>query len=319
MKRSELAPVALFIFNRPHLVNEVFERIRAARPSRLLVVADGPRPGRSEDRELCEAARAIVSCPDWPCDLQTNFAEENLGCKMRMSSGLDWVFQQCTEAMVLEDDCLPGSSFFTFCSDMLIRYRDDDRIMHIGGDNFQDGIRRGNGSYFYSSYLSTWGWASWSRAWRYYDCKISTWPLAYCEKWLESVFDSPREVHYWDTIFDRLYRGDIDTWDYQWLYACWRRGGLGIQPNENLVSNIGAGPDATHFKEAHSTIGIPIRELEEYAHPTAIVQDREADRYTFEHHILNEQQANTGWLMRMKRALVLRRRLGDLRPRSWRY
>ena len=116
---GQIAPVVLAIFNRPHLTSQVYERVRAARPPRLLVVADGPRPGQPEDVHLCAATREIVTSPDWPCDLLTDFADENLGCRRRMSSGLDWVFRECSEAIILEDDCLPHSSFFEFCSNML--------------------------------------------------------------------------------------------------------------------------------------------------------------------------------------------------------
>jgi hypothetical protein len=115
----EVAPVVLFVFNRPHLTTQIFERIRQARPRRLFVVADGPRVGHPDDPELCEATRKMVNSPDWKCELQTDFAEENLGNGQRMSSGLDWVFQQCEEAIILEDDCLPSRSFFNFCTTFL--------------------------------------------------------------------------------------------------------------------------------------------------------------------------------------------------------
>ena len=192
-----MTPVVLIIFNRPHLTAQVYERVRAARPSRLLVVADGPRPSRPEDIRLCEATRKIVTSPDWPCELLTNFAVENLGARRRISSGLDWVFDLCPEAIILEDDCVPCPSFFSFCSSMLSYYREDTRIMHITGDNFQGGRRRGNGSYFFSTYAHTWGWASWRRAWRHYDVNLKAWPIAKQESWLASVMDDPVEIKYW--------------------------------------------------------------------------------------------------------------------------
>jgi len=314
------APVALFVFNRPQLTSTVYERIRAARPSRLLVVADGPRPTRPDDVPLCRATREIVSSPDWPCELLNNFAEENLGCRNRVSSGLNWVFQHCSEAIILEDDCVPGDSFFTFCSEMLNRYRDDDRIMHISGNNLQDGRCRGDGSYFFSRYTLSWGWATWRRAWRYYDVNVTSWPVAYRARWLESLLASPEETQQWEDVFDRLYRRRIDTWDYQWLYACWRQCGLSIIPNRNLVTNIGAGPDATHFMEGHSTLGLPTQDLGNVVHPSAIVRDEEADGYTFRQHIAGQQATrSTNWLRKMRGSLGLRSRLKRLMPRSLRY
>jgi hypothetical protein len=308
MRLKQMTPVALFVFNRPDLTAQVYERVRAARPSRLLVVADGPRPSRPEDFQLCEATRKIVSSPDWPCELLTNFAEENIGCRRRVSSGLDWVFDECPEAIILEDDCIPCPSFFSFCSSMLSYYREDSRIMHITGNNFQGGRRRGNGSYFFSRYPHTWGWASWRRAWRYYDFELKTWPVAKRESWLVSVLDDSLEIEYWTRIFDDVYRGLMNVWDYQWMFACWSQSALSVHPNENLVSNIGVGPDAVHFHQGQSTIGIPTRELGQCVHPVAMIRDKEADRFTFREHILIKQS----WLQKMRNTVALRTRMNRL-------
>jgi hypothetical protein len=296
-----MTPVALFIFNRPQLTAQVYERIRAARPSRLLVVADGPRSSRPEDNQLCAATRKIATSPDWPCELLTNFAEENLGARCRISSGLDWVFEQCPEAIVLEDDCVPCPSFFSFCSSMLSYYREDSRVMHITGNNFQGGVRRGDGSYYFSKYAHTWGWASWRRAWQFYDVNLRVWPDAKQASWLAKVMDDPVEADYWTRILEEVYYKRIEAWDYQWMFTCWIQNGLAIQPNQNLVTNIGVGPDALHFKQGHSTIGIPTRELGECVHPTVMIPDRQADRFTFKKHIFSKKN----WFREVINSLAL--------------
>jgi hypothetical protein len=308
MNNGKLAPVALFVFNRPQLTLKVYERIRAARPQTLLVVADGPHPNRPEDYQLCEAVRKIVSSPDWPCELLTNFAEENLGARRRISSGLDWMFDLCSEAIILEDDCVPCPSFFSFCSSMLSYYREDRRIMHITGDNFQGGRRRGDGSYFLAKYPHTWGWASWRRAWRYYDVSLRAWPVAKQEGWLASVMDDPAEIKYWTWILDETYHERMEVWDYQWMFTCWSQSGLAIHPNENLVTNIGVGPDALHYKQGSSMTGIPTRELGECVHPTAMIPDREADLFTFRNHIVSKES----WLRKMRNTIALRTRINRL-------
>ena len=300
---GQIPPVVLVVFNRPHLASQLYQRVRTARPRVLLVVADGPRPGRAEDVQLCDATRKIVTSPDWPCDVLTNMADENLGIRRRISSGLDWVFSQCSEAIILEEDCIPHLSFFEFCSNMLRQYREDTRIMHVSGDNFHGETQRGAGSYYFSRYPFTWGWASWSRAWRYYDADLSLWPTAIAGRWLESIFEDPVEIQHWSSAFDRVYRGEIDAWDYQWVFACLYQSGLSILPNRNLISNIGVGPDATNFTEGHSTIGIPARDLGNCVHPLPIIWDREADRLTFKEHIAGRQPH---WLRRMARGLAVR-------------
>jgi hypothetical protein len=192
---------------------------------------------------------------------------------------------------------------------MLSRYREDPRIMHVSGQNLQGGKRRGTGSYFFSRYSLSWGWASWRRAWQYYDVELSAWPTALQQGWLASMLDDPLEIEYWTGIFDKTHGGLIDTWDYQWLFACWCQNGLSIQPNENLVSNIGFGPDATHYKDGNRLIGIPTRELSDCVLPTAIFQNREADRFTFKEYIASPK---IPWFQKFRNRLALKRRLKGL-------
>ncbi len=211
----------------------------------------------------------------------TNFADVNLGCRRRVSSGLDWVFAQVPEAIILEDDCLPAPSFFPFCEALLDRYRDDQRVMHISGTNFLTGQRATGSGYYFSKYPMIWGWASWRRAWRYYDVGINGWPRH--KRLILSSCDGPEERRLWGGIFDRAFTGEVDVWSYQWLYACWTQSGLSIVPESNLISNLGFGGEATHTLEGNSPLaGLPVRDMWEIRHPTVVVRDHEADQYMFE-------------------------------------
>lgn len=302
-------PVALFFFNRPALTAQVFERIRQARPERLFLVADGPRANHPEDEERCAAARAITAAVDWPCEVSTDFSEQNLGCRRRISSGLSWVFDEVPEAIILEDDCLPDASFFTFCADMLERYRDDTRVMHIGGSNFQNGRKRGEGSYYFSRYTLTWGWATWRRAWQHYDVDMAVWPRVSRENLLAPLLRDPFEISFWNEIFSGVFDQTVDTWDYQWTLACWMQHGLSIVPNDNLVTNIGAGPDALHFKSGHSTIGLPVTAMGDLTHPELLLRDHDADSYAFNEHVAGkERRWQSTMLGRLKCRLALRSR-----------
>ena len=120
-------PIAFFIFNRPETTRRVFETIARARPKRLLIVADGPRAHVEGEAEKSLLARQVVDRIDWPCDVERNFSDQNLGCGRRLSSGIAWAFERVPEAIFLEDDCVPTPGFFDFCSTLLERYRDDHR------------------------------------------------------------------------------------------------------------------------------------------------------------------------------------------------
>lgn len=283
-------PVAFFIFNRPQITQRVFAEIARARPRRLLVIADGPRT--SAEAPLCQATRQIIQHVDWDCELLTDLAEHNLGCKQRMFSGLNWVFAQCAEAIVLEDDCLPNLSFFSFCEELLERYRNEPRVFAISGNNFlppkmQQRMRE---SYYFSYSPLTWGWAAWRRTWQLFDFAIKRWPELRETDWLARRLSHPRFKPYWEKIFDETYRGETNAWDFQFTFAGWLHESLSIVPRVNLVSNIGFGAEATHTFDPNSHLANrPAAELSRpLKHPRRIERNRRADELTFRYNYLGE-------------------------------
>jgi len=276
-------PVALIIFNRPGTTERVFNEIANARPPKLLVVADGPRADRSGELEKCTETRAIIERVDWDCEVITHFSDVNLGCRKRVSSGIDWVFQQVPEAIFLEDDCLPHPDFFRYCEELLDYYRNDTRIMMISGDNFQFGESRGDSSYYFSRYIHVWGWASWRRAWKFYDVDMPLWPKIRDSDLLDYVYLDTKEKKYWEKIFNSIYSGLIDTWDYQWAFSCWSQNGLTVLPQNNMISNIGFDADATHTKCKSELSELAAYEMKfPLKHPSCILPNVLADRYTFD-------------------------------------
>jgi hypothetical protein len=256
-------PVALVIFNRPDTTELVFAEIAKAKPPVLLVIGDGFRPDRPGEKEQVEETREIVKRVNWDCKVLTNISDVNLGCGRRPASGFDWVFEQVDEAIILEDDCIPHPSFFRFCQEMLIRYRDDKRIAVISGDNFQFGYRNSEDSYYFSRYVYPWGWATWKDRWQdSYDYSIAKWPLARDAGILSGIFSSPGEVAHWTHIFDLVYKGKLRScWDYQWMLACWLQNRISVIPNVNLISNIGFDPNATHTVRDSELANIPTEQI----------------------------------------------------------
>jgi hypothetical protein len=255
--RSELkdkvnTPIVFVVFNRPEATRTVFDAIANARPERLLVVADGFRADRPGEADRCAAVREIVSKVDWPCRVETNFADANMGCRRRVISGLNWAFSLVEEAIVLEDDCLPDQSFFLFCAELLERFRHNPKIGMIAGFNYEGSFRYPY-SYYFSPLVPIWGWATWRRAWQQYDEHMESWPGTRREGLLERLFPSRRVVGYWEKTFDSMHSGTgPNTWDYQWTFTNWSHNWLNIVPATNMVENIGFGNDATHTTKANS-------------------------------------------------------------------
>lgn len=277
-------PILFVIYRRPEATAEVFAAIRRAKPRRLFVAADGPRS--ADETDACARTRDVIQHVDWDCDLSLDFAEANLGLTSRMSSALGWFFESVDGGIVLEDDCLPSDRFFAFASELLDKYRDDSRVVHISGESYQP-APRGDRSYLFSKYPLIWGWASWRRAWRHFDLSLSTWPAFSRQPESDALFDSKDERDYWHGVFQRIHDGRLPrAWDYAWHYACMTQG-LSIHPAANLIANIGYGPAATHTTSELGPLALSRRSFgelsQEIRHPAWIVRDREADQHVFEH------------------------------------
>lgn len=255
-------PVIIIVFNRPEPSKRVMEAVRAERPRRLFIVADGPRPGKPGEAERCAATRAIADAVDWDCDVVRDFSAVNLGCKARVASGIGRAFESVDRAIILEDDCVPSRSFFRFCESMLDRYAEDERVMVVSGDNHLFGSADPGKSYYFSRYAHMWGWATWRRAWSLCDLGMKSWPEVRRLGLLNQYFSRPGERYYWDSLLQYVYEGNIDTWDYQWLFSIWMNGGLSAVPRRNLVRNIGFNADATHTRGDSAYAAIAAEELD---------------------------------------------------------
>lgn len=277
------------VFSRPDTTRRVFDTIRRARPTRLYVAADGPRPGHPTDAARCAETRAVVQEVDWPCEVFTLFQEQNLNCGLAPVTAMNWFFEREPEGIILEDDCVPAPSFFPFCAELLARYRDDARVMHIGGNNFGLEARGPLGpdapSYYFSTQRNSWGWATWRRAWQLYDYHLTDFRRVVAAGELNDAFTGPLEKRY------RLGKmaGVLalpqppDVWDYQWEYTIARHHGLYIVPAVNLVGNIGFGGDSTHTHDGGDTMGaLPARDVAfPLRHPAQVARDRRRDNRRF--------------------------------------
>ena len=275
-------PVLFLIFNRPQLTFRVFDEIRKAKPDKLFIAADGPRYGKEGELNKCLESRRITELVDWPCEVKTLFRDENLGCRMAVSSAIDWFFDNVEEGIILEDDCLPGTDFFYFCQELLEKYRMNERIMHIGGNNFQNGIKRGRASYYFSIYPHIWGWATWRRAWQHNDVEMKSFYDFKRLNKIKLIYSGEKEQQYWLRKFSETAEGKINSWDYPWIFCIQSQNGISIIPNSNLVSNIGIGTDPTHENRAEFA-DIKLVGIDSISHPENIIINRKADKYSFDY------------------------------------
>lgn len=299
-----MAPVALFVFNRPEYTRRVWAAVRQARPANLLIVADGPRHNRPEDAARCAEVRRIVTGElDWPCNRQTHFSETNLGCRARVASGLRWVFSQVEESIILEDDCLPEPTFFPFCEELLARYRNDEHIGMIAGTNYESiHATPGSVSYFASRHYSIWGWATWRRAWAGYDELMPGWRTTTPVSALSDFYPDRATRLLYRTMFDLAREHGADSWAIAWCHHLLSRRQLGLVAAHNLVTNIGAegtrgrARDRNQLRQA-APMPFPLR------HPTAPEYRPQYDRLVTSRHRIVRDWLRALWTLRMRRLL----------------
>jgi hypothetical protein len=252
----------------------------------LYVAADGPRSDHPGEKQLCQEVRDIATTVDWPCQVRTLFRDNNLGCGRGPSSAINWFFENEESGIILEDDCLPDQTWFLFAEELLERYKDDERIMNISAQHFHLNAHTPRESYFFSRYFHCWGWASWRRTWKHFEYEMRQWRQLKNTDWLISVGDGSKLFRrYWTRMFDTVHNGKNSIWDFQWTFSCWARNGLTILPSKNLVTNIGFGPNATHSQPGNKVVEcLPLEKMEfPLVHPSSVVRDVEADRWTDRH------------------------------------
>ena len=296
-------PVLMLGFNRPDLTEQSFRSIRAARPSRLFVAVDGPRQNIAGESQLVGMVQSIVERVDWQCDVQTRFQDKNLGCRVAVSTAIDWFFQNVDAGIILEDDCIADPSFFPMCGELLLRYQADERVWSITGCNLQDNLR-GDASYYFSRFHGVWGWATWKRAWKHYRFDEDVLHRYRLSDDLPSWIGS-EGANTWFEHFESTLKGETDSWAYTWILNCWASGALSIVANQKLIVNIGFDPRATHtFRDDFGLSQVKIESVQfPLRHPVTVAQDRSADDF-MAHQVLRMPRELSWTKKQMKRAVL---------------
>jgi MoaA/NifB/PqqE/SkfB family radical SAM enzyme/polysaccharide pyruvyl transferase WcaK-like protein len=271
-------PILFLIYKRPDLTEVVFEAIRRQQPKYLFVAADGPKENKPEEKQRCLATRKIIEKIDWDCQVKTLFRENNLGCKKAVSSAINWFFEHVDQGIVLEDDCLPEPSFFRFCEDLLRYYKNDSRVFQITGNNMYWPRPDFAYSYFFTKYVEIWGWATWKRAWKFFDIEMKNFSEAsQPQATLDTVFDNRFEFEHRAGLFQSVIDNKLDSWANIWAYVNFINNGLTIIPKVNLVSNIGFANQATHTADVNSSYSNLNRSTMDFPlkHPTYIIQPKQ--------------------------------------------
>lgn len=257
---QDAVPAVLIVgFNRPDLMSRVLRAVEQAEPHKLYIHVDAPREDRIGEAERVEAVRAIArTAVNWPCSVQLYFRQTHAGLRKGVSGAISWFFEHEEEGIILEDDCVPDPSFFRFSAQMLARYRDEERVMMVGGINLL-AHRMGavQSSYVFTRHALVWGWATWRRAWAHYTPEFEGLEAFRQQDALQGMLSSKASRVYLYNKFAEALIGKIQSWAYAWSYSILRMGGCCILPTVNLIQNVGIGdPQATntHSKSAFGAV-----------------------------------------------------------------
>ena len=275
-------PVVLICFNRPILTKKVFKQIKKKKPSKLFIIMDGPRHKYSEDLKNIKKVKKIFREINWKCKVYKDYAKENLGLKRRVVTGLNWVFKKVDKAIILEDDCYPTDNFFTFCESMLNFYKDNKKVLAITGNNFQT-APIDNKSYYFSKYSHIWGWATWRSTWDLFNDE---------EKYIRKFLNSKKfkrinkivdEQNYWKSMYYQIKRGSLKSWAFYFLINIWKKDGLTVTPNKNLIINLGINNTSSSNKnDPNLKINLSKTDIKfPLTHPKIIKVNETADNKVF--------------------------------------
>jgi hypothetical protein len=265
---------------------QVFQAIKKAQPAQLFLAGDGPRPDKAGEKEKTDAVRKyVLDNIDWDCDVKILFQEKNLGCGKAVSNAISWFFTHVEEGIILEDDCLPHSDFFEYCRELLNKYRNNEDIAIICGSNFNHGKKFGEASYFFTKYTYVWGWATWKRTWENYQFDVNLLDKHLLFKKIDKVSVNRTERFYWKSIFEKMSKFCIDTWDYQFCFHIWYHGMHSIAPNVNLIQNIDSGEGGTHSVPNSKSTFIKIEPILPLVHPSKIKINKAADNFYFDNYL----------------------------------
>ncbi|MDL2308667.1 hypothetical protein LJC53_03675 [Bacteroidales bacterium OttesenSCG-928-C03] len=271
-------PILLVLYNKVEDTHNLFQVLKQLKPAKLYVAGDGAVHGDRIDYVNCIRSRAVIM-PEWACEKKEFFKEEHLGKSEMITQAITWFFKNEPEGIILFDDTIPNMDFFYYCKELLGKYREDKRIVHINGSNLQRKNAKNDGSYYFSAYPLSWGFATWADRWKGFDLQMTLLEGENINKMMSGYISSPKEKLYWLRRYNILRRHKLDIWEYQYIFYKWYQKGLSITPSCNLVTNVG-------LKNRKRKIRKLMRETKSImplSHPKEVVQSKGADQYAFKH------------------------------------
>ena len=239
-----LAPVALFVYRRTRHLTAALDRLECCEgflQSPVFIFSDGPRPGAEAD---VAAVRGLVAARRRP-NMTVIESPANRGLAKSIVAGVGRLCDNFGRAIVLEDDLLASPALLTWFNHALERYADAEKVWQVSAHQFPVPAFHRRQSGMFLNFATSWGWATWKRAWDHFDPEASGWQALAQDSGLRARFDFGGAYPY-ATMLERQMAGEVDSWAIRWWWSMYRAGALGLFPPRALVVNIGDDAAATH-------------------------------------------------------------------------
>ncbi len=272
-------PILLLLYKRPETTIQVIKALKKVKPKIIYLSINLPPVDTNlKDFENYNKVLNLVKKINWKCKLKIKKRKKHLKSYDSYKSSINWFFKNEKEGIILEDDTVPNKSFFVFCSKLLKKYRNNQRVTQICGSSFLNQNKIQDESYIFSNYSLGWGYATWRRSIKDYDEKMKDWPTIRKKKLLLKIINNKYFLSYWTKVFDNQYKNKFQAFDERWLFSNWKNNKLSIIPKKHLVKNIGFGKSATHTKIKHWYANLETNELKYLdKHPKHIYPNIEYD------------------------------------------
>jgi len=275
-------PILLIVFNRPNKTKKLFDIIKKIKPKNLYVSADGPREKNHNDLNLCSQVREIFNNIDWECNFHNLYNNENKSCKINVIESINWLFSKEKMGIILEDDCLPDLSFFNYCKILLEKYEFEEKIMQINGHS-NNQTSPNDYSYYFSKLNSTWGWATWKRAWDKFTTNMNDFDEKKNKKKINIFYQNEDIANWMERYFEKTFKGEDKIWSLNWAYCIMNSDGLTISPFKNLIFNSGFDGSGTSgsFEEFSKFSDLKVNNIKNINHPKTIIYNKKFDENFF--------------------------------------
>lgn len=235
---ESLAPIALFVYNRPQHTRRTVEALQAsplADQSDLFIFSDAPREAAVAEG-VGEVRRYIKNISGFR-SVVIVFRDRNFGLSRSIIDGVTRLCAERGKAIILEDDLVTSKEFLPFMNLGLRTYANCDDVMQIAGYMFPIELNLDEDALFLP-FITSWGWATWDRAWRHFDPNALHYEKLRRDPQLRKRFDLNGNYPYLKML-EAQRAGRIESWAIRWYLSVFMRSGFSLFPRRTLVHNYG--------------------------------------------------------------------------------